>query len=225
MKKKNNTFAIIGLGRFGMAVAKTLLSEKREVIAIDIDMNKLKLLSDTDATLCHVEEITVDTLREAGVADADVAIIGIGRDLESNILASMDSLELGVRTVISKASNDEHARILTKLGAVAVYPEVETAKRLAIKLSKDLTEDVVPLSEDFFIMQSPIPKSWDGKTVLSVDLRKKFDINIIALIHAGKANATIRPETMLKAGDGMVICGTSRNIEALQQELKNAELT
>ncbi len=225
MKKKNNTFAIIGLGRFGMAVAKTLLAEKREVIAIDIDMNKLKLLSDTDATLCQVEEITVDTLRNAGVADSDVTIVGIGRDIESNILASMDSLELGVKTVISKASNDEHARILTKIGAIAVYPEVETAKRLAIKLSKDLPEDVVPLSEDFFILQTQIPQSWDGKTVVEMDLRKKFDINLIAIIHAGKANATIRPETVLKAGNGMVICGTSKNIEALQSKLKNEMLT
>ena len=220
MKKKNLTFAIIGLGRFGMAVAREFLEENKEVIAIDIDMQKLKTLSNTNAVLCHVDKITVETLTEAGIADADVVIIGIGRDIEANILATMDSLELGVKNVISKASNDEHARIIEKLGATAVYPEVETAKKLAIKLSNDFTEDIVPLSDDFFIMQFKIPMVLDGKTVVESDLRHKYDVNIIALIHSGKATATIYPDTVLVGGDDMVICGSSKNLEALQEAIR-----
>lgn len=224
MDKKNknrNTFAIIGLGRFGMAVAKSLLENGKDVICIDIDMAKLKSLQNTNARLCHIDEITLPSLKEAGIADCDVVVVGIGKDIESNILAAMDSLELGVKTVISKATNDESARILEKIGAKVVYPEVETARRLGVKLVNDFTEDVVPLSDDFFIMQFTIPESLTGKTVLEANLRQKYSVNIVAIIHDGKANATIRPDTILEGGDSMVVSGTSRNVEALQKGLNN----
>ncbi len=219
MRKKRNTFAVIGLGRFGMAVAKYLLEEGKPLICIDNDMSKLRQLQDTSATLCHIEEISYESLKEAGLGDCDVAIVGIGKDIESNILAAMDSLELGVKTVVSKASTDEHARILEKLGAEVVFPEVETGRRLAVRLVHDFTEDVVPLSDDFFIMQFNIPDSLDGKTVLEADLRHKYEVNIVAIIQDGKANATIRPDTVFLKGESMVVSGSAKNVNALQNWL------
>ena len=198
---KKNTFAIIGLGRFGMSLAQSLLEEGKDVIVIDNDMEKLKTLKNTPAVLCCIENISVETLRESGVADCDVVIIGIGGDLEANILAAMDSLELGVKKVLSKANNDEHARILEKIGAEVVFPEVQTAKKLAMKLCNNFVQDIVPFSDDFFIMQFLVPQELDGKTVLEADLRKKYEVNIVAMIIDGKARAIIKPETVLKSGD------------------------
>ena len=175
---KKNTFAIIGLGRFGMSLAQTLLEEGKDVIVIDNDMEKLKALKNTPAVLCCIENISVETLRESGVADCDVVIIGIGGDLEANILAAMDSLELGVKKVLSKANNEEHARILEKIGAEVVFPEVQTAKKLAMKLCNNFVQDIVPFSDDFFIMQFLVPQELDGKTVLEADLRKKYEVVI-----------------------------------------------
>ena len=216
---KINTFAIIGLGRFGMSLAQTLLEEGKDVIVIDNDMEKLKALKNTPAVLCCIEHISVETLRESGVADCDVVIIGIGGDLEANILAAMDSLELGVKKVLSKANNDEHARILEKIGAEVVFPEVQTAKKLAMKLCNNFVQDIVPFSDDFFIMQFLVPQELDGKTVLEADLRKKYEVNIVAMIIDGKARAIIKPETVLKSGDSLLVSGTSRNIKSLRKAL------
>ena len=182
---KKNTFAIIGLGRFGMSLAQTLLEEDKDVIVIDNDMEKLKALKNTPAVLCCIENISVETLRESGVADCDVVIIGIGGDLEANILAAMDSLELGVKKVLSKANNEEHARILEKIGAEVVFPEVQTAKKLAMKLCNNFVQDIV----------------------------------IVAMIIDGKARAIIKPETVLKSGDSLLVSGTSRNIKSLRKAL------
>ena len=212
---KKNTFAIIGLGRFGMSLAQTLLEEGKDVIVIDNDMEKLKTLKNTPAVLCCIENISVETLRESGVADCDVVIIGIGGDLEANIL----SLELGVKKVLSKANNDEHARILEKIGAEVVFPEVQTAKKLAMKLCNNFVQDIVPFSDDFFIMQFLVPQELDGKTVLEADLRKKYEVNIVAMIIDGKARAIIKPETVLKSGDSLLVSGTSRNIKSLRKAL------
>lgn len=216
---KKNTFAIIGLGRFGMSLAQTLLEEDKDVIVIDNDMEKLKALKNTPAVLCCIENISVETLRESGVADCDVVIIGIGGNLEANILAAMDSLELGVKKVLSKANNDEHARILEKIGAEVVFPEVQTAKKLAMKLCNNFVQDIVPFSDDFFIMQFLVPQELDGKTVLEADLRKKYEVNIVAMIIDGKARAIIKPETVLKSGDSLLVSGTSRNIKSLRKAL------
>lgn len=216
---KKNTFAIIGLGRFGMSLAQTLLEEGKDVIVIDNDMEKLKALKNTPAVLCCIENISVETLRESGVADCDVVIIGIGGDLEANILAAMDSLELGVKKVLSKANNEEHARILEKIGAEVVFPEVQTAKKLAMKLCNNFVQDIVPFSDDFFIMQFLVPQELDGKTVLEADLRKKYEVNIVAMIIDGKARAIIKPETVLKSGDSLLVSGTSRNIKSLRKAL------
>ncbi|MBO8457417.1 MAG: TrkA family potassium uptake protein [Spirochaetes bacterium] len=216
---KKNTFAIIGLGRFGMSLAQTLLEEGKDVIVIDNDMEKLKTLKNTPAVLCCIDNISVETLRESGVADCDVVIIGIGGDLEANILAAMDSLELGVKKVLSKANNDEHARILEKIGAEVVFPEVQTAKKLAMKLCNNFVQDIVPFSDDFFIMQFLVPQELDGKTVLEADLRKKYEVNIVAMIIDGKARAIIKPETVLKSGDSLLVSGTSRNIKSLRKAL------
>lgn len=216
---KKNTFAIIGLGRFGMSLAQTLLEEGKDVIVIDNDMEKLKTLKNTPAVLCCIENISVETLRESGVADCDVVIIGIGGDLEANILAAMDSLELGVKKVLSKANNDEHARILEKIGAEVVFPEVQTAKKLAMKLCNNFVQDIVPFSDDFFIIQFLVPQELDGKTVLEADLRKKYEVNIVAMIIDGKARAIIKPETVLKSGDSLLVSGTSRNIKSLRKAL------
>lgn len=216
---KKNTFAIIGLGRFGMSLAQTLLEEGKDVIVIDNDMEKLKALKNTPAVLCCIENISVETLRESGVADCDVVIIGIGGDLEANILAAMDSLELGVKKVLSKANNEEHARILKKIGAEVVFPEVQTAKKLAMKLCNNFVQDIVPFSDDFFIMQFLVPQELDGKTVLEADLRKKYEVNIVAMIIDGKARAIIKPETVLKSGDSLLVSGTSRNIKSLRKAL------
>ena len=216
---KKNTFAIIGLGRFGMSLAQTLLEEGKDVIVIDNDMEKLKTLKNTPAVLCCIENISVETLRESGVADCDVVIIGIGGDLDANILAAMDSLELGVKKVLSKANNEEHARILEKIGAEVVFPEVQTAKKLAMKLCNNFVQDIVPFSDDFFIMQFLVPQELDGKTVLEADLRKKYEVNIVAMIIDGKARAIIKPETVLKSGDSLLVSGTSRNIKSLRKAL------
>ena len=179
MKRKegNQVFGIIGTGRFGLAVAEELLDRGKYVIAIDQDSQRLKPLYETDAEVFVVNDISKESLMDAGIQDADTVIVGIGKDVESSILAALNSLELGVKTVICKVISDDHAKILKKIGADVIFPEIEIGRRTAIKLCERLAEDVLPLSEEFSIIQIRTPKELDGEMVKDIKIRERFGIN------------------------------------------------
>jgi len=216
MKQK---FAIIGIGRFGLAVATELLEKGMDVLAIDKEDQQLRPLSDSRADLVVCEDNSKDSLEGAGVAECDVAIIGIGKDIESSILAALNCKELGVGKIICKAISDDHAKILSMLGAEVVYPEVEVGRRLALTLSSRTAEEVLPLSEDFSIIQIKVPVEMSGKTIVEVNFRKRYGVNVIAIIIEGKAHGTIGPETILNEGDILVIAGSNTALDNLQKNI------
>ena len=142
MRKKdgNQVFGVIGTGRFGLAVAEELLSRGKYVIALDQDQQRLKPLYETDAEVFVVNDISKESLMDAGLQEADTVIVGIGKDVESSILAALNALELGVKHVICKVISEDHAKILKKLGADVVFPETEIGRRTAIRLSERLRD-------------------------------------------------------------------------------------
>ena len=136
-----------------MAVAEELLRRGRSVIAIDKDPVRLRKLSDTSAEIFVVNDMTQESLMETGIQEADTVIIGIGKDIENSILAALNVQELGVKRVICKVITDDHAKILKKLGMEVIFPEIEIGTRTAIRLSEGLAEDILPLSDEFSILQ------------------------------------------------------------------------
>ena len=221
MKKKegNQVFGVIGTGRFGLSVAQELLARGKYVIAIDQDQQRLKPLYETDAEVFVISDISRESLMETGIQEADTVIVGIGKDVESSIRAALNAIELGVKHVICKVISDDHAKILKKLGAEVVFPEIEIGRRTAIRLCEKLAEDILPLSEEFSIIQIRTPQDLDGKTVKDERIRERYGITLIAVVKDGRANGSIGPDTVLHADEIMVLSGSNKSLDKFQNSI------
>ena len=218
MRKKQN-YAVIGLGRFGYSVAVTLLEMGQNVIAIDRDPEVLERISHEGADVFIVNSISRASLTECGLSDCDAVVIGIGKDIEGSILAALNAKEIGVKRVICKANSDDHAKILEKIGAEIVFPEIDIAKRIAHAVTSSMTEDILPLSDDFSIIQLRVPSIFDGKTVAETGIRQKYGLNLIAVVHEGKASGVITPSTVLHSSDSIYLSGANSGIASLQKDI------
>lgn len=223
MRKKdgNQVFGVIGTGRFGLAVAEELLSRGKYVIALDQDQQRLKPLYETDAEVFVVNDISKESLMDAGLQEADTVIVGIGKDVESSILAALNALELGVKHVICKVISEDHAKILKKLGADVVFPETEIGRRTAIRLSERLAEDILPLSEEFSIIQMRTPAELEGKTVKDIKIRERYGITLIAVVRDGKANGSVGPDTVLHVDEILVLSGSNKDLDKFQHSFND----
>ncbi len=214
-----NLFGVIGIGRFGYTLASELVRAGKQVIAIDIDDAKLQQLKDQVTFLYQITQLNKDTLLEADISRCSTVVVCIGKDVESNLLATLNAIDLGVPRVISKAISDDHGRILEKIGAEVVYPEEEMGIRLAKSLSNKMTLDFLALCEDFSIIEVELPVAFDGKTILECDFRHKFGVNVIAVIHNNATNGTIEPTTTVYQGDQLIVAGNNENIDAFQKAI------
>ena len=214
----NNLYGIIGVGRFGLSLAENLLESGKTIIAIDKEQTKLLPLKTSVNQLIHLDEISKESLTEAGIGDCGTVIVCIGKDIEANVLATLNAIELGVPRVYAKAISDDHARILEKIGAVVVNPEVDMGAKLAKTLSAKLTLDFLPIGEDFSIIELVLNKKFTNKKVEDLHFRTKYGVNIVAIVRDKKADGYIMPETLLLEGDILVISGNNRDIIAFEKE-------
>lgn len=212
-KMSSDNYGVIGVGNFGSAVAKTLAASGKSVIAIDVDSVKLRELAPFVSTVYKIDSMSRETLEDAGIGNCSTVIIGIGEHLEASILATLDCIDLGVERVISKAGSAEHGKILEKLGAEVILPENDAGVRLAQNLISRANLDMLPLSDDFSIISIDLNPIFAGKTVLELNWRKKYNVNVIALINNDHANATILPETVIETGTRAVLSGTNEALE------------
>ena len=218
-KKPEKAYAVIGLGRFGEALAIMLAESGKEVIVADRDENKIKEMRQYTEYAFVVENLNKETLKEMGIQNCDVAIICIGEQVDISILTTMSVLELGVPRVISKALSAEQGAVLEKLGAEVVYPERDMAVRLGKKLLSGQLIDYVALLHDVEIRQIQVPESLNGKTVKEIELRQKFHLNIIAIENICGTNTEIVPENVLKKDDIIVVIGKIKNINSFEESL------
>lgn len=219
-KNKNGSFGVIGLGRFGLALAETLARSGKEVIAIDMDENKVKALrNDTEYALV-MGELTKEALQEAGIQNCDTVIVCIGERIDTSILTTLNVVSLGVPKVIAKATTHEQGMILEKLGAEVVYPEHDMAVRLAKRLMTNSVLDFIMLSDEMEISELLIPDKLVGQTVIGLNLRKKRGLNIIAIKHEGKTFIDIDPDYTLSKGDIIVVIGQMKSIEQFEDYLQ-----
>lgn len=218
-KKPEKAYAVIGLGRFGEALAIMLAESGKEVIVADRDENKIKEMRQYTEYAFVVENLNKETLKEMGIQNCDVAIICIGEQVDISILTTMSVLELGVPRVISKALSAEQGAVLEKLGAEVVYPERDMAVRLGKKLLSGQLIDYVALLHDVEIRQIQVPESLNGKTVEEIELRQKFRLNIIAIENICGTNTEVVPEDVLKKDDIIVVIGKIKNINSFEESL------
>ena len=212
------TYVVIGLGRFGSALARQLCKLGAEVLAMDIRSDLVQQVANdvTHAVVGDAQDKEV--LRSLGVRNFDCAIIAIGDDLAASVLTTMNLKELDVPYIVCKAHDETHRRVLEKLGVDrVVIPEQEHAQRLARSLHAFNVLDYIELSEDYGILEVPAPKSWIGKTLKELNIRAKLGINVIAVESGKETNVSPAADYRIQTGDVMVVLGDSYALEAVQK--------
>lgn len=214
-KHNKNTYGIIGLGRFGTALALELVSSGAEIMVLDRDEEKIREIREYTDNAYIVQNLDKKTLAETGIQNCDVAVVCIGQHLDTSILTTLNLVSLGIPTVMAKSTSPEHGEILEKLGAKVVYPEKEMAIRLANRLEASRMLDYIQLSERLNISKLMVPEKIFGKTVLQVDLRKNFNVNIIAVENDGNLIETVSPDYAFRKGDILYVSGSREGLNRL----------
>ena len=212
-----NAFGIIGLGRFGLSLALELTNAGKEVIVLEIEAEKLEAIKDQISNIYPVKVITKEVLQESGISHCGTVVVCIGKDIESNILATMSVLELGIPRVIAKATSTDHGKVLEKIGAQAIFPESEMGSRLAHSLVSAGTLNFLELCEDFSIANISISKKFVKQSIEELNLRKHFHLNIIVVIRDNKAISEITPDLVVQDGDVLVVAGTNNAIKRFEK--------
>ncbi len=216
-KKNTNSYGIVGLGRFGYALAMELAAAGADLVVVDQDAEKIRELREYTENAYIVNNLDKKTLAETGIHNCDVVIVGIGEHLDSSILTTLNLISIGAPHVIAKATSVEHGEILEKLGAEVVFPERDIAIRLAHRLETSLVLDYIQLSEKLNISKLFVPEVMIGKTVLEVNLRERFDANIIAIENGGNMNQRVQPGYVFCKGDILFVSGCREGLKRLSE--------
>ncbi len=214
------TYGVIGLGKFGFHVAKALAQQGMSVIAADLDEEHVRDISEFVQDSVILDSTDIRALREAGMANVDVAVVSIGENIEASILTVMALKELGVETVVAKAITPVHGQILSKLGAARViYPEMESAKKLVKKMVANMHYETIDLSITMKIAKLTVPSFWIGTSILSPDFEEEYEVKPIAYKHQGVWYTSFDKDDVLEKNDILVVVGNSANIEALSKKV------
>lgn len=211
-KNDNMTYGIVGLGRFGIALAIDLAESGSEIIALDSNEEKVRAIREYTENAFIVKNLEKKTLIETGIQNCDVAIVCIGEHMDTSILTTLNLVSMGVPKVISKAMSSEHGVILEKLGAEVVFPEKDMAIRLASRLETERMLDFVQLSEKINVSKMNVPDKMIDKSVEEVNLRKHFGLNIIAIENDENVNDVISPKYTFRQGDILFLSGSKDGI-------------
>ncbi len=214
----NQSYAVFGLGRYGIAVAKELVANGAEVLAVDAD-EELVNAAIAEIPYCKCADITdPEVIRQLGIANVDVVIIAMASSLEASVMATMLCKEIGVKTVIAKCATEMDCKILSKVGADrVVFPESESGIRLAKNLLSSGFMDIMDLSADVSMIELEVRPEWDGKSLLELNLRKKLSINVVAVIHDGTVYTDIDPEKPLNRSMRLIVIANPSRLRKLHR--------
>lgn len=214
MKK---TYAVFGLGRYGIAVARELVENGMEVIAVDIDERIVNAAAD-ELPICKCADITnMDVIRQLGISNVDVVVIAMANNLEASVMAVTLCKEIGVETVIAKCGNEMHQKILTRVGAdKVVFPENESGIRLAKNLLSSGFVDMVSLAKNVSMIELDIKPEWVGKNLIELNLRKRYSINVVALRKEDQVSVDIDPYAALRDGDKLIVIANTEKLAKLK---------
>lgn len=213
-------FLIIGLGNFGMGVAKTLYEEGHNITAIDKNKARIQVIQDSSNQAILGDATDRKALEQLGVDNFDAAVVSTGVDQHASILITLYLRELKCREIIVKAEDTDHGRILLAVGADRViFPEEEMAKKLAHSLSKPNLLDFIPLGEDYTVAELAPPRHFHGKTIASLKLRQKYHIELIAIkdVLDNTFKFIPPPDLVFKDSDIMVCIGKLEDIEKIRE--------
>ena len=218
------SFIVFGLGRLGSTVAKTLYSMHNDVLAVDMNPERVKYVSENVTTAIEADLMDEDVFDDLGLSNFDCAVIAIGSSLDSAIMATIACVEAGMPLIVAKAPTKRYGHILKRLGAhTIIYPEIDMGMRLAKQLTDNGITDYFELSDDYGIVEYEVVDDWIGKSIRQLQLRSEFHVNVIA-IRRGKDLIVRRvAEEVLRKNDIIIFFGSDDDLKKIQQERDNED--
>lgn len=215
--KTNLNYAVFGLGRYGKAVAKELVDDGAEVLAVDNNEDVVNAAS-VEIPYCKCADVTdPEVIKQLGISNMDVVVISMASALEASVMATMLCKEAGVKTVIVKCSSEMNCKILSKVGAdQVVLPESESGIRLAKNLLSSGFVDIIELSRDVSMVELSVRPEWEGKTLIELSLRKKYGINVVAITKGKDVSTNINPEEPLSQSMKLIVIGNTTKLNKLK---------
>ncbi|SKB47958.1 trk system potassium uptake protein TrkA [Lachnospiraceae bacterium] len=208
------TVLLIGLGRFGRHCAIRLHELGHQIMAVDINERRVQEIIPYVTNVLIGDSTRADFVQSLGVSDYDLCFVAIGDDFQSSLETTSLLKELGAKKVISRASRDVHAKFLLRNGAdQVVYPEKQVAEWSADRYSSDLILDYFSMGEGYAVMEIQMPASWIGRTISELDIRKKYQINILAVRRNGRLNMQILPDTVFNGDETLLVLGKEQHVQ------------
>lgn len=220
---KKSGFGIIGLGRFGMALTKTLAEADAEVMVIDEDESKLRRVRNYVQDAFKLGKLTKEALEDTGIGECETVVVCIGERVDVSLLTTLNVINLGVPRVIAKADSIEHGIILERIGAEVVHPEMETATRLAAVLLESAALDMMNLNDDYVVSEIKVNNWLNGKPVRDLHL-EKYALKMIALERGSSSTiVNFSQEDIVAGGDAIAVIGKFSDVDRFERKVMNRE--
>lgn len=214
-------FAVLGLGNFGFSLARTLENFGCEVIAVDSSAERIQEIADDVSYALRADMQDPELIKMLGARNLDGVIIAVSDNLEASILATLMAKDLGAPFVLAKARNDMHANILKKLGADAVvFPEQEMGSRVAKSIVATNFADWIELSPEYSMIESSVPASWVGSSLITLRVRERYGINVVGIIRDSKVQVNLNPKEAFEEGDMLIVIGENEMLKEFSREKK-----
>lgn len=214
------SFVVFGLDAFGQTLAVSLERNGHQVMVIDQDEEAVRKVADITTDAIIGDPLSESVLRKAGVTGFDTAVISFPGEINNTILLTIMLKDMGIKRVVARACSELECKVLEKIGVDSiVFPERDMGEKLANTLDKQDVIEYLRYSEDYSIVEEKVPAAWVGKTMIELDLRRKYGINIIAINEngSGKINISPMPDRQFLEGDVVTLIGSNKNIDKLSR--------
>ncbi len=214
------SFCIIGLGKFGMSLAQTLAAEGKQVMVIDIDADKVNSIADFVTSAVIGDPTNESVLRSCGVGAYECAVVCMAKDINANVLLTILLKEQGVKKVVARAINEGHQKVLEHIGVdMIIFPEKDMGEKIGYLLARENVTEFIEF-HGYQIVEIKVPKSWVGKDLIQLEIRKKYGVNVLA-VNDKDGNVTVSPLPTRVFGDNekVSVIGTDKDINKLTKQL------
>jgi len=211
---RGSQFLVIGLGRFGGALAEDLVEHGQEVLGVDVKARAVQAYAPRLTHVVEVDSTDANAMRQIGAADFGTAVVAIGTDMEASILTTAVLVDLGVQHIVAKAISEPHGTILARVGAHrVVFPERDMGVRVARSLAGRDVMDYMQLDPGFVLIETKAPADLVGKTLAQAEVRRRFGLTVVTVKSPGEPATYATPETRVREGDILVVAGETRRVE------------
>ncbi len=208
------TVLLIGLGKFGRHIANELVARGNEILCVDQNEDRVNAILSVATSAIIGDTTNTDFVSSLGVKNFDTCIVAIGDNFQSSLETTALLKDLGAKRIIARACNDVHEKFLLRNGAdQVIYPEKQLAVWTAIRCTSDNILDYIQLDDEYSIFEVAVPRGWNGKTVLQLDVRKRYNLNILGIRQENKINMNITPDTTLCSGQSVLVLGNARDVQ------------